>query len=122
MSLTQVQIDALNDWSLSDPALKKGTLQGLDVLNMGDLLQRALSTQIVKDETLAAAATTVVSSIANVLLGDLVTAVITLPNTGATIATGLAAVVTADGEVTVTPDDTPSNADGTFDLIITRPA
>jgi len=50
-----------------------------------------------------------------------ITAVITLPNTGATIATGLAAVVTADGEVTVTPDGTPSNADGIFDLIITRP-
>lgn len=121
MSLTQVQIDALNDWSLSDPALKKGILGGLDVLNMGDLLNRALSTQIIKDETLAAAATTVVSSIPNVLLGDLVTAVITLPNTGATIATGLAAVVTADGEVTVTPDGTPSNADGVFDLIVTRP-
>jgi len=121
MSLTQIQIDALNDWSLSDPALKKGTLAGVNALNVGDLLQRALSTQIIKDEVLASAATTVVSSIPNVLLGDLVTAVITLPDTGGTTATALAAVVTADGEVTVTPDATPSNGDGTFDLIITRP-
>jgi len=45
MPLTQVQIDALNDWSLSDPALKKGTLAGVDALNMGDLLNQSLSSE-----------------------------------------------------------------------------
>ena len=121
MSLTQEQKDALNAWSLSEPALKKGTLIGEDALNMGDLLDRALASQIIKGEALDSAATTVVSSIPNVLLGDLVVAVIALPNTGGSIATGLDAAVPADGEVTVTPEVTPTNADGLFDLIITRP-
>lgn len=121
MSLTQEQKDALNEWSLSEPALKRGTLIGVDALNMGDLLDRALASQIIKGEALDSAATTVVSSLSNVLLGDLVTAVITLPNTGGSIATGLDAAVTADGEITITPNVTPTNADGIIDLIITRP-
>ncbi len=122
MSLTEEQKNALNDWSLSEPALKKGILIGSEALNMGDLLDQALASQIIKGEILDSAVTTVVSDLDNVLLGDLVSAVITLPNTGATVAVALEAAVTADGEVTVTPDDTPTNADGTFDLIITRPA
>lgn len=126
MPLNAKQIAELNNWDLSEPALKKGTLIGSDELKMGDLLNEAISpfkvVQVLKTQTLAASPATVLTPVTNVLSGDLVVAVITFPNTGGSIATALAAIATADEEITITPNATPSTADGKFDVIVFRTA
>ena len=57
-----------------------------------------------------------------VLLGDFIVAVINSPNQNGAKATFLSGVVTADEEITITPDVMPESADGLFDVIVIRAA
>jgi len=126
MSITQKQIDTLNKWLGSAPALAQSILTGADKILMGDLLDSAIANfktvNMLVGEVLADAATTVVVVPGvDPALNDVAVAVISLPNTGGTIATGLAAVVTDVDEVTITPEVTPTNADGLFSIQVQRP-
>lgn len=88
---------------------------------LGDLMAAVelVPVAFVKETVPAAAATTVVT-VTGAKVGDKVIAIIAKPNTGASIATAMRSSVTADNQVTLTPNVTPTTADGMVDIVVYR--
>lgn len=109
---------ALNKAAQYIPALRKDGEAA--EIKLGDLLDVDAKIVAIKEVTLAAAATTVVA-VPGALTTDSVFASIRLPNTGASIATNFTKVHLATaGNVTLTPNVTPTTADGIATIIVVR--
>jgi len=117
MSMSAKQIASLNAFAKKTPALRSGT--EANELRLGDLLgPMKMAVIAMQSVTLAAAATTAVT-VADAKTGDVALFALQLQNTGATKANRATATV-AGTTVTITPDLTPSAADGTGILVVMR--
>ena len=119
------QTKTLNELRDYEPGLKKDQGSSSDEIQLGNILNASLANfkaaHVSSGRILASAATTVVSDASGSKPGDIVLAIITKRNTGGTIAVTVEASVTDDDEVTLTPDVTPTNADGEVTLVVFTP-
>jgi len=117
MGMTAKMKNSLNQLWKNVPGLRGGTES--TNMRLGDLLAPMDFAVIAcKSVTLAAAATTAVT-VADAKTGDIAVFVLTLQNTGMTTASRAQASVSGT-TVTITPDATPTNADGVGILIVMR--